>query len=109
MAAGTLRMRSCSPGSFHGEYVLPVPLHIWLMPGGERKPGHGAERVLRWLPPGTHDWRRVVRPAEIANPLRDAGMSTHAVTGVSFAPMSGGWKLSDDTAVNYMLFATKAG
>ena len=69
----------------------------------------GAEYVLRWLPPGTHAWRKFVRPSEIANPLRAAGLTTHAVTGVSFAPMSGSWKLSSDTAVNYMLFATKAG
>jgi len=69
----------------------------------------GAEYVLRWLPPGTHDWRRFVRPSEIANPLRAAELTTRDVTGVTFAPMSGSWKLSSDTAVNYMLFATKAG
>lgn len=67
----------------------------------------GAEYVLGWLPPGTHDWRRFVRPSEAAAGLRPAGLKVREVTGVVFDPLRGKWRLSDDTDVNYMLFAGK--
>ena len=67
-----------------------------------------AERVLRWLPPGSHDWRRFVKPSELARDLRRAGASTTAITGLVFDPLAGGWRLGRDVAVNYMLSAVKA-
>jgi len=67
----------------------------------------GAEYVLGWLPRGTHDWRKFVRPSEVANALRPAGLVPREVTGVVYDPLSGGWRLADDPDVNYMLFATK--
>lgn len=67
----------------------------------------GAEWVLRWLPRGTHDWRKFVRPSELARELRRSGMALREVRGVTYSPLADRWSLSGDTAVNYMLAATK--
>lgn len=67
----------------------------------------GAEYVLRWLPRGTHDWRKFVRPSEIAALLRAGGMAIEELTGVSFNPISDRWRLSKDLDVNYMAVAGK--
>ena len=69
----------------------------------------GAEYVLRWLPRGTHDWRRFVRPSELGKALRQAGMEITEMTGVAYNPLTDGWRLaSGDLDVNYMLVATKS-
>jgi len=68
----------------------------------------GAEHVLRWLPAGTHDWSKFVTPEEATTALSEAGLSVAAPVGVSFSPLSGRWSLGRDTAVNYMLVATRA-
>jgi len=65
----------------------------------------GAERVLRWLPPGTHEWRRFVRPAELLGHLETAGARLVDVTGVSFVPVGATWRESRDRGVNYMACA----
>jgi 2-polyprenyl-6-hydroxyphenyl methylase/3-demethylubiquinone-9 3-methyltransferase len=67
----------------------------------------GAEYLLRWLPRGTHDWRRFVRPSEFAAGLRRAGLVTERLVGLSYDPLSGEWRRSDDLSVNYMLVATR--
>jgi 2-polyprenyl-6-hydroxyphenyl methylase/3-demethylubiquinone-9 3-methyltransferase len=70
----------------------------------------GAEYVLRWLPRGTHDWRRFVRPSEMAAWLRHAGMDMTDVTGVAYNPVQGSWKLAPrDLDVNYIAVAEKPG
>jgi 2-polyprenyl-6-hydroxyphenyl methylase / 3-demethylubiquinone-9 3-methyltransferase len=66
-----------------------------------------AEYVLGWLPRGTHQWSRFVRPSEAARPLRRAGLRIEDVTGVVYDPLRDRFRLSRDTAVNYMLFATR--
>ncbi|SDF91088.1 3-demethylubiquinone-9 3-methyltransferase [Limimonas halophila] len=66
-----------------------------------------AEYILGWLPRGTHDWRSFVRPSEVAAGLRPAGLHVRDLTGVVYTPFTGGWTLSRDTAVNYMLVAEK--
>lgn len=68
----------------------------------------GAEYVLRWLPRGTHDWRRFVRPREISGMLERHGLKTTDVTGVIFNPIANRWRLSEDASVNYLLVAEKA-
>jgi 2-polyprenyl-6-hydroxyphenyl methylase/3-demethylubiquinone-9 3-methyltransferase len=68
----------------------------------------GAEYVLRWLPAGTHDWRKFVRPSELASGLRRNGLAVEALAGVAYDPISGRWRLTGDLDVNYMLAATKA-
>ena len=68
-----------------------------------------AEYVLGWVPPGTHDWRKFVRPSEFAAYLRRAGLKVSNFTGISYAPLEGDWTLSKDLGVNYMLAAAKPG
>jgi 2-polyprenyl-6-hydroxyphenyl methylase / 3-demethylubiquinone-9 3-methyltransferase len=67
----------------------------------------GAEYVLRWLPRGTHDWRKFVRPAEFVLGLRRSGFEVVELTGVGYDILSGNWRLSPDLDVNYMLMAAK--
>lgn len=67
----------------------------------------GAEYVLGWLPRGTHDWAKFVKPLELDTALTRAGMNVTTETGVMFNPLTGGWLLSTDTDVNYMVAARK--
>lgn len=67
----------------------------------------GAEYLLGWLPPGTHDWRRFVRPAEFVLGLRRAGLAATRLAGLVFDWPSGGWREADDLSVNYMLVAVR--
>jgi 2-polyprenyl-6-hydroxyphenyl methylase/3-demethylubiquinone-9 3-methyltransferase len=67
-----------------------------------------AERILRWLPPGTHDWKRFVIPDEMYALMQGAGLSPVDRKGMVFNPISGRWRLSDrDLAVNYLAAAVK--
>ena len=68
----------------------------------------GAEYLLRWVPRGTHDWRKFVRPSELAGRLRRQGLEIDDVQGLVFNPLSGAWSLSDrDLEVNYLLSGHK--
>jgi 2-polyprenyl-6-hydroxyphenyl methylase/3-demethylubiquinone-9 3-methyltransferase len=64
-----------------------------------------AEQVLRWVPRGTHDWRRFRRPSELAPALRRHGLRLEALSGMSYDPIQDRWRLSSDVAVNYLLLA----
>ena len=66
-----------------------------------------AEYLLGWVPPGTHDWRRFVKPSEMARGLRRHGMALVALRGMTYAPGTDTWSLSDDVTVNYMAMAEK--
>jgi 2-polyprenyl-6-hydroxyphenyl methylase/3-demethylubiquinone-9 3-methyltransferase len=68
----------------------------------------GAEYVLGWLPRGTHDWRRFVKPSEAARGLRRGGLRVNEVAGVVYDPING-WQLARDSDVNYMLVAERPG
>lgn len=67
----------------------------------------GAEYLLGWLAPGTHDWNRFVTPAELARLLRQNGLRTTAVTGVGYDPARDQFRVVRDTSVNYMLAAAR--
>ena len=67
----------------------------------------GAEYVLRWLPKGTHKWERFVTPEELARFMRRSGLRVIDRAGVVYSPLSGKWRLSGDTDVNYMMVAEK--
>jgi 2-polyprenyl-6-hydroxyphenyl methylase / 3-demethylubiquinone-9 3-methyltransferase len=67
----------------------------------------GAEYVLRWLPRGTHQYDKLVRPEELASALGKAGMSIAETTGVFYNPFTDSWNRSRDTDVNYMVLAVK--
>ncbi|HWD57512.1 MAG TPA: bifunctional 2-polyprenyl-6-hydroxyphenol methylase/3-demethylubiquinol 3-O-methyltransferase UbiG [Stellaceae bacterium] len=67
----------------------------------------GAEYVMRWLPRGTHDWRRFLRPSEFVLGLRHGGLTATALKGLRYRPLTGDWVHSDDLSVNYMVTAVK--
>jgi 2-polyprenyl-6-hydroxyphenyl methylase/3-demethylubiquinone-9 3-methyltransferase len=68
----------------------------------------GAEYVLRWLPRGTHQYAKLVRPEELEAALRAAGLTVIDRTGVSYNPLADRWQRSRDIDVNYMLLAERA-
>ncbi len=70
----------------------------------------GAEYVLRWLPVGTHDWNRFIRPDELEQGLNRAGFAVREVAGIVpdlASRLGGGFRLSRDTAVNYIVAAAR--
>ncbi len=67
----------------------------------------GAEYVLGWLPKGTHQYEKLVRPIEIRDALTPEGVSVKPPLGVSYNPLADRWDLSSDTAVNYMVVCEK--
>ncbi|MCE4225527.1 bifunctional 2-polyprenyl-6-hydroxyphenol methylase/3-demethylubiquinol 3-O-methyltransferase UbiG [Methylobacterium sp. C25] len=67
----------------------------------------GAEYVLNWLPKGTHDWDKFVKPDELTADLEAGGLQVFDTAGVMFDPLTGGWRRSRDTAVNYMVAARR--
>jgi 2-polyprenyl-6-hydroxyphenyl methylase/3-demethylubiquinone-9 3-methyltransferase len=68
----------------------------------------GAELILRWLPLGTHNWDRFVRPDELRSALRGCGLAVTDLTGMSYNPLADEWRLSRDTDVNYFATAARA-
>jgi 2-polyprenyl-6-hydroxyphenyl methylase/3-demethylubiquinone-9 3-methyltransferase len=67
----------------------------------------GAEYLLRWLPKGTHQYDKLVRPEELEKALAGAGMTIADRTGVTYNPLADRWQRSRDMDVNYMLLAEK--
>jgi len=63
----------------------------------------GAEYVLRWLPRGTHQWDKFVRPEELESAIERNGLQVIGERGVVYNPFADRWQLSSDTDVNYML------
>lgn len=68
----------------------------------------GAEYVLGWLPRGTHQYAKLVKPREIRDALEGAGLTVADPVGVSFNPIADAWSLSRDASVNFMTTATRA-
>jgi 2-polyprenyl-6-hydroxyphenyl methylase/3-demethylubiquinone-9 3-methyltransferase len=63
----------------------------------------GAEHVMRWLPKGTHDWNKFIRPDELFDMLARAGLDPVDRKGFVFNPLAWSWRLSDrDLSVNYV-------
>ena len=67
----------------------------------------GAEYILRWLPAGTHDPRKFVRPNEVETALSKSGLSVAGSAGVAYNPFMDIWRITDDLSVNYMVHATR--
>jgi len=66
-----------------------------------------AEYILRWVPRGTHQWQKFIRPSELVKRLDDIGMGAMDLTGLTFNPLRQEFELrKDDLAVNYMLTAS---
>ena len=68
----------------------------------------GAEYILRWLPIGTHDWNKFIKPEELEKKLIDLNFSIKHLTGLSFNPLFQQWKRTQDVSVNYILVAEKS-
>ena len=66
----------------------------------------GAEYVLRLIPRGTHEYERLIRPAELARWARAAGLSLSELAGIEFNPLTGHVALSGDVSVNYLAHFT---
>ena len=66
-----------------------------------------AEYILRWLPRGTHDPRKFVKPREARRGLEAAGLRVTEERGLTYQPLLDSWRTGDDLSVNYMVFAEK--
>ena len=70
----------------------------------------GAEWIMRWLPKGTHDWKKFITPDELLDLIRRAGLDPVDRKGMVFNPVSWSWSLSDrDLSVNYVTASVKRG
>ncbi|MCB1740548.1 MAG: bifunctional 2-polyprenyl-6-hydroxyphenol methylase/3-demethylubiquinol 3-O-methyltransferase UbiG [Gammaproteobacteria bacterium] len=67
----------------------------------------GAEYLLRWLPRGTHDYQRLLRPAELCRGARRAGLALRDLSGLRYLPLSRSFSLSSDLSVNYIAHFTR--
>lgn len=67
----------------------------------------GAEYVLRLLPRGTHDWQKFIKPSELGNFCREAGLQVDEIIGLTYNPLTKHYKLENDVDVNYMICATR--
>lgn len=66
-----------------------------------------AEYILRWLPRGTHDPRKFLKPSEVKQHLVKAGLTITEEKGLTYLPLLDGWRINQDMSVNYMIFAEK--
>jgi 2-polyprenyl-6-hydroxyphenyl methylase/3-demethylubiquinone-9 3-methyltransferase len=67
----------------------------------------GAEYILRWLPVGTHNWNKFLKPSEIEPYVNINGLLLEEIQGVSYNPLVDKWHLSNDMDVNYMMLISK--
>ncbi|HCU06762.1 MAG TPA: bifunctional 3-demethylubiquinol 3-O-methyltransferase/2-polyprenyl-6-hydroxyphenol methylase [Holosporales bacterium] len=66
-----------------------------------------AENILKWVPTGTHDWKRFLTPAEIAHTLREGGFYFADLKGIDFHPLKQEWHLTSSLNTNYIGCAVK--
>ena len=62
----------------------------------------GAEYILKWLPIGTHDWEKFVKPSELINITKKNNLSLKKLDGMNFNLLDNSWKVTNDTSVNYI-------
>jgi 2-polyprenyl-6-hydroxyphenyl methylase/3-demethylubiquinone-9 3-methyltransferase len=67
----------------------------------------GAEHVLRMVPRGTHEYLKLVRPAELAGWCRRADLDLHDITGLHFNPLTRSYRLGGNSAVNYFAYTVR--
>ena len=67
----------------------------------------GAEYILRWLPIGTHDWNKFLKPKEIEEKISNLNFSIKEVSGLEFNPITQKWKRSKNLSVNYIITSIK--
>ena len=62
----------------------------------------GAEYILKWLPIGTHDWQKFIKPAELITICKKNSLNLKSLDGISFNPIMDKWNISVDKSVNYI-------
>ena len=62
----------------------------------------GAEYILKWLPIGTHDWEKFVKPSDLIDISKKNDLTLSKLDGMKFNIFDNSWKVSDDTSVNYI-------
>jgi 2-polyprenyl-6-hydroxyphenyl methylase / 3-demethylubiquinone-9 3-methyltransferase len=68
-----------------------------------------AEYILNWVPRGTHDWKKFIRPSELAGHVRALGLTPENISGLVYDPVRGDFRISEtDVGVNYFMSAVKA-
>ena len=67
----------------------------------------GAEYVLRWLPIGTHDWNKFLKPKEVEKMISGLNFSILETKGLEFNPFTQKWKRSNNLSVNYIITSIK--
>ena len=67
----------------------------------------GAEYVLRWLPIGTHDWEKFVRPEDLKKILNKNNLKLEKLDGMNFNIIKDEWSISSDTSINYIVKSIK--
>ncbi len=67
----------------------------------------GAEYILRMLPKGTHDYAKFIKPAELSQYCRNAGLEVQALKGMGYNPLTKIYSLNQDTDVNYLVACTR--
>ena len=68
----------------------------------------GAEYIMRWLPIGTHDWNKFLKPEELEKQLQDKKFSMVEIKGLEFNPLLNKWKKSNNLSVNYIIASSKS-
>lgn len=67
-----------------------------------------AERILRWLPRGTHEWSKFITPQELSRMIEtESKLVPDSLVGVTFNPLSATFSITDDTSMNYILSAKR--
>ena len=67
----------------------------------------GAEYILRWLPIGTHDWNKFIKPEELEKYLGNENFKTKEIKGMQFNPLTQKWRRSNNLSVNYIILSMK--
>ena len=62
----------------------------------------GAEYVLRWLPIGTHDWQKFVKPETLSKILKENNLILESLSGMKFNIIKNDWAISEDNSINYI-------
>jgi len=62
----------------------------------------GAEYILKWLPVGTHDWEKFVKPTDLINVSKKNNLTLKKLDGMKFNILDNSWKISSDTSINYI-------
>ncbi|WP_375612082.1 MULTISPECIES: bifunctional 2-polyprenyl-6-hydroxyphenol methylase/3-demethylubiquinol 3-O-methyltransferase UbiG [unclassified Bartonella] len=68
----------------------------------------GAEYILRWLPKGTHDYKKFLKPLELKNFLSKNALTVVDEIGITYNPLNDSWNRSKDMGVNYLLLAKRS-